>query len=174
MKSNTWSVQLIPMLSLCQYASYFCILIWNDGSGRREPRPEKVHPARWVRANARARDVSRRARLLLEMTSGLRKIDNDKSAPHLTSFQIEAKCTIRQPVHFYFSQQLKLPKHHFKLRKNAQLSDLVLNFVSAVSTSKTSFQIATECTIKQPRFKKFFSSSNFPTEIESIPLVCTS
>ena len=35
----------------------------------------------------------------------------------------------------------------FKLRKNAQLSDLVLFFFSAVSTSITSFQIAAECTI---------------------------
>jgi len=26
---------------------------------------------------------------------------------------------------FEFSQQFKLPKHHFKLRKKAQLSDLV-------------------------------------------------
>ena len=32
---------------------------------------------------------------------------------------------------------------------------------SAVPTSKTSFQIATECTIKQPRFKKFLRSYNF-------------
>ena len=42
-----------------------------------------------------------------------RKFDNDKSAPHFTSFQIEAKCTIRQPVLFIFnflsSSNLKLP-----------------------------------------------------------------
>ena len=35
------------------------------------------------------------------MTSA-RKFDNDKSAPHFTSFQIQAKCTIRQPVYFYY------------------------------------------------------------------------
>ena len=45
-----------------------------------------------------------------------------------TSFQIDAKCTIRQPVYFLFF------------------------IFSAVQTSKTSFQIAEECTIKRPRF----------------------
>mgnify|MGYP006890619156 CR=1 FL=1 len=34
-------------------------------------------------------------------------------------------------------------------------------FFTAIPTSKTSLHIATECTIKQPRFKKFLISSNF-------------
>ena len=40
-------------------------------------------------------------------------------------------------------------------------SDLITKKFSAVSTSKTSFQIATEGTVKQPSFKRFLSSSNF-------------
>ena len=47
------------------------------------------------------------------------------------------------------------------LRQIAPLSNLVFNIFSAVPTSKTSFQIAAECTIQQPRFKTFLSSSNF-------------
>jgi len=35
----------------------------------------------------------------LENDIGARTLDNDKSEPHFTSFQIEAKCTIRQPVY---------------------------------------------------------------------------
>ena len=58
--------------------------------------------------------------------NNLSQLNNDKSAPPFTSFQIEAKCTFRQPVYFYFYQQFKLPEHHFKLRKNAQLNDLFL------------------------------------------------
>ena len=62
----------------------------------------------------------------LENDIGARNFDNDKSAQHFTSFQIEAKCTIRQLVYFLFSKQFKLPKHHLKLPKNAQLSDPTL------------------------------------------------
>ena len=37
----------------------------------------------------------------LENDIGARKLDNDKSAPHFKSFQIEAKCSIRQLVYFF-------------------------------------------------------------------------
>jgi len=67
--------------------------------------------------------------------------DNDKSAPHFTSFQIVADCPIRRSAFLKFSQQFKLPKHRFKLRKNAQLSTIVFNIFLAVQTLKTSFQI---------------------------------
>ena len=60
-----------------------------------------------------------------------------------------------------FFQHYKLPKHHFKLQKNAQLSDLVSKKFLAVPTFKTLFHVAADCTIKQPRFKMFLSSSNF-------------
>ena len=65
----------------------------------------------------------------LENDFGTRTFDNDKSAPHFTSFQIESECTIKRPV--YFSQQFQLPKHRFILRKNATLSDLVFKIVSS-------------------------------------------
>ena len=90
--------------------------------------------------------------------------------------------------------------HRFKLREYAPLVNLFIFNFSAVQTSKTSFQIAEECTIKRPRFH-FFSqqfqllkhrfklrqhapfsnlflkcSSSVPTSenIESIALLCTS
>ena len=44
---------------------------------------------------------------------------------------------------------------------NASLSDLVFKMISAIPTSKTSFHIAAECTIKRPRFENFLSSFNF-------------
>ena len=44
---------------------------------------------------------------------------------------------------------------------NASLSDLVFKMFSAIPTSKTSFHIAAECTIKRPRFENFLSSFNF-------------
>ena len=75
------------------------------------------------------------------------KFDNDQSAPHFTLFQIEAKCTIMHPFIINFLSSLNFQNIIFKLRKNAQLSDLVLIFFSAVSTSITSFQIAAEWTI---------------------------
>ena len=61
----------------------------------------------------------------LENDFGARTFDNDKSVPHFTMFQIVAKCTIKGPVFLFFSQQFKLPKHHFKVWKNAQLNDFV-------------------------------------------------
>jgi len=36
-------------------------------------------------------------KMSLENDIGTRTLDNNKSAPHFISFQIEAKCTIRQP-----------------------------------------------------------------------------
>jgi len=41
-------------------------------------------------------------KMSLENDIGARKLDNDKSARHFTSFQIKANYTIRQPV---YSQQ---------------------------------------------------------------------
>ena len=50
--------------------------------------------------------------------------------------------------------------HRFKLRQNAPLSDLFI--FSAVNTSKTSFQIAKEFTIKGSGFKMFLAvTKNF-------------
>ena len=65
-------------------------------------------------------------------------------------------------VFVFFSKQFEPTKHHFKLPMTAPLSviDLFLIF-SSVPTYKTSFQIATDCTIKCPCFQHFLSSSNF-------------
>ena len=69
----------------------------------------------------------------LENDIGARTFDDDKSAPHF---------------------------HRFKLRQNAPLSDLFI--FSAVNTSKTSFQIAKEFTIKGSGFKMFLAvTKNF-------------
>ena len=113
----------------------------------------------------------------LENDVGARTFDSDKSAPHFTSFQIESECTIKRPVYFKLSQQFQLQKHRFKLRKNATLSDLVFKIFLAVPTSKTSFQIESECNIKRSRFQFFLSSSSFQNIISyhmgSHGLLCT-
>ena len=46
-----------------------------------------------------------------------------------------------------FSKQLKLPKHRFKQHQNAPFCVFAFYIFSAVLTSRTSFQIASECTI---------------------------
>ena len=66
-----------------------------------------------------------------------KSLENDIGARKL-----EAKCTIRQPVYFNFSQQFQLPKHRFILRQNAPLSNLVLKSFSSVQTSKNIESIA--------------------------------
>ena len=71
-------------------------------------------------------------KMSLENDIGARKLDNDKSARHFTSFQIKA---------------------------NSPLDNLFI----LSSTSKTSFQIAEECTIKRPRFKTCLS--NVPVQV---------
>jgi len=74
-----------------------------------------------------------------------KSLENDIGALHLTSFPIEGKCTIRQPVYFYFSQQFQLPKHRFMMRRFATLSDLVFKTFSAVPTSENIESIALVC-----------------------------
>ena len=107
----------------------------------------------------------------LENDIGARKLDNDKSALHFTSFQIEAQCTIIQPVHFYFSQQFQLPKHRFILRQNAPLSDLVLKQSQQFQLPKHRFKLRQTASLSDLGLKGF---SAVPTSenIESIPLVC--
>ena len=92
---------------------------------------------------------------------GARTFGSDKSAPHFTSFLIDSESTIKRPVYFKFSQQFQLPKHRFKLRKNATFSDLVFKIFLAVPTSKTSFHIAVECTVTRRRFPNVLTSSSF-------------
>ena len=62
---------------------------------------------------------------------------------------------------FKLSQQFQLQKHHFKLRKNATLSDLVFKVFLAAPASKTAFQIAENASLSDLVFKKFLISSNF-------------
>jgi len=40
--------------------------------------------------------------------------DNDKSAPHFTSFQIEVECTIKRPRFQNFLSSPNFRKHRFK------------------------------------------------------------
>mgnify|MGYP000029459421 CR=1 FL=1 len=49
-----------------------------------------------------------------------------------------------------FAQQFQLPKSCFKQRQNAPVCVLAFKFFSAVPTSRTSFQIASVCTIHRP------------------------
>ena len=48
------------------------------------------------------------------------------------------------------SQQLKLQEHHFKKRPNVPFIGHYFKTFSAIPTSKTSFQIASECIICRP------------------------
>ena len=52
-------------------------------------------------------------------------------------------------------------KYCFILRQSAPLSDLVFKLFSGVPTYKTFFYIATEFTVRRPRFQNCLSSSNF-------------
>ena len=49
-----------------------------------------------------------------------------------------------------YSQLFQLPKNRFKQRPNASFCVLGFTIFSAVPTSRTSFQIALECTIHRP------------------------
>ena len=53
-------------------------------------------------------------------------------------------------------QQFQLQKHRCNTAKNHQFKSF-----SAVPTSKTSFQIASECTYQRPRFQKILRSFDF-------------
>ena len=66
-----------------------------------------------------------------------KSLENDIGARKL-----EAKCTMRQPVYFYFYQQFQPPKHRSILRQTAPLSNLVLKSFSSVQNSKNIESIA--------------------------------
>ena len=76
-------------------------------------------------------------------------------------FKIAPYCTIKRPGFQIF---VAIPIKQRNIISNCvrihQISVLVLNIFSAVPTSKTSFQIASESTIKLHCFPFFLSSSN--------------
>ena len=79
-------------------------------------------------------------------------------------FQIVANCVrmhALEMLFYFFSQLFHLPKYRFKLRQTALLSVFVFKLVSAVSTSKISFQIAPDSPIKRICFQTCLGSFNF-------------
>ena len=71
------------------------------------------------------------------------------------------------------NKPFQLPKPLFKLRKIVPLSDIVFKIVLGVATSKTSFHIATECTIiiKRPRFQNVQLTRTYKPLVRGLDLL---
>ena len=67
-----------------------------------------------------------------------------------------------------FSRQCQLPKHSFKLRQKTPFNHIDFKIFSAVTTSKKSFHLASEGTIRRPCFTLFSVHSNSQAIISNI------
>ena len=77
-------------------------------------------------------------------------------------FNLRQKALILTPLLSKWYQQCQLPKHCLKKRQKVPFSHFAFKFYSAVPTSKSSIQIASEATIMRSCFQNITSTSKLP------------
>ena len=77
-------------------------------------------------------------------------------------FQLASEGTNFNALAFKWYQQCQLPKHCLKKRQKVPFSHFAFKFYSAVPTSKSSIQIASEATIMRSCFQNITSTSKLP------------